>query len=247
MNFPEPIIDTSSALVQDGLGANDTLIYTTGVQRTISITTFLKTQYNAFHSSWNQSLTVSNYGQYTAAGAVQVVNHTTEGNDTCSSCRGLSGPSLGGYETHYTYPLYAITTYLPTSGGGFTLDAAVTRGLTIETKLSPAGSALLKTRQNGTASYATNGKTSWGSGRTAQAFVSWGDRSLRPESYGRWVEAVNDTVVRDREQLNGEEMGRVAAEPGEHWQTGLRVRSPREAIGRGLGEAKRVLVQGGGG
>lgn len=263
--LPAPIINTSSKLTQNSTGANETLEYTTNVKREISISTLIKTQKGTQLSSWTQSLSVTNYGLYTDFGAVQQNNQTTRGVDQ----------SAGGtfYKSTYTYPLYAITTFLVQPSGNFTLDAEVIRGLELGIQGTPVfptglqpfaeipGSASLvsglsgsqlSTTQNGTAHYFAGGGTSSGFGSTSQVFSFSGlDSSgavTDTELYYRNVEAVNQTIVKDYESLIGKEFSSygfpVAAVPKA--QVVLGNFSPKEAIGRGPGYPKQPLVQGGG-
>lgn len=234
IELPNPIIRTSSIITQNSTGANETLAYTINVQRTLTISSVV----DNFTSIWEQTLSVANYGLYTAFGAVQVVIQKTHGIDTYSG--------RIGHRKTYTYPLYANTTYLP-SGAGFTLDANVTRGLNVETQdILPLSDSRLSTTQKGSAHYATDGKSSSGFGDTAQTFSWFQRKPSGQDSYYRGVEAVNGTVVKDKEVLDGEDVSQRRGR-SEVMQTAVLGHvSPREAIGRGPGVARTVLVQGGG-
>lgn len=262
--LPAPVISLSQYLTQNADGANETLSYTTNVKRDVSISALVKSQKGTNLQTWSQSLAVANYGLYTDFGAVQQNNQTTTGTDQ----------STGGvyYKSSYSYPLYANTSYFVQPSGNFTIDATVIRGLNLAiqgTPVFPIGlqpfaaipkseplvsgfsGTQLSTTQNGTAHYFAGGGISSGFGSTSQEFSFKGiDLSGRvgdTELYYRNVEAVNSTVVKDYESLIGVEVANfgfpVAAVPKA--QTVLGTVSPKEALGRGPGSAKQVLVQGG--
>ena len=263
--LPAPTISLSQELTQNATGANETLSYTTNVKRELSISSEVKTQRGTKRETWTQSLTATNYGLYTDYGAVQQNNQSTIGTDQ----------SAGAvfYKASYSYPLYANTSYFVEPGGNFTIGATIIRGLDLAiygTPVFPTGlqpfavipkseplvsgfsGSQLSTTQNGTAFYFGNpAGNSSGFGSTSQEFsfsgidISGGVEDT--ELYYRDVQAVNTTIVRDYESLIGEEIGNSflnAAVP--KTQTVFGTMSPKEAIGRGLGTAKQVLVQGGG-
>lgn len=268
ISLPAPVISLSQSLTQNSTGANESLSYTVDVKRDLSISSLLTTQNGTHLVTWTQSLSVTNYGLYTAFGAVQQNNQTTTGTDQ----------STGGtyYKASYSYPLYANTAYIVQPSGNFTLDASIIRGLDLTVLGSPvfptglqpfanipASAALvsglsgssLSTVQNGTASYfgSPSAGTSSGFGSTSQEFSFGGaDASggtVDGELYYRSVEAVNSTVVRDYERLIGKEVGSYGAPVGgvQRMQSVLGVVSPKAVIGRGPGQPKQLLVQGGGG
>ncbi|KAF4625881.1 hypothetical protein G7Y89_g12283 [Cudoniella acicularis] len=202
--------------------------------------------------TWTQTLSTTNYGLYTDFGAVQQNNQSTIGTDQ----------STGGipYSTSYSYPLYANTTYLVQPSGNFTIDASVIRGLDLTVSgtpvfpsglqpftLIPSTSSLassfsgtaLHTTQNGTAHYfgSPSAGTSSGFGSTSQDFSFWGLGTGERELYGRSVEAVNGSVVKDSESLVGVQVGSYGVDVGEIPKVQVVVGgvvSPKEAIGRGI-------------
>jgi hypothetical protein len=117
--LPAPTINISQKLGQNSTGANQTLEYTTDVQRDLSISSLITSQKGTFLSTWTQSLSVSNYGLYTDYGAVQQNNQTTSGVDQST------GATF--YKSSYWYPLYANTSYIVAPSGNFTIDAVVFR------------------------------------------------------------------------------------------------------------------------
>jgi hypothetical protein len=117
--LPAPTINISQKLGQNSTGTNQTLEYTTDVQRDLSISSLITSQKGTFLSTWTQSLSVSNYGLYTDYGAVQQNNQTTSGVDQST------GATF--YKSSYWYPLYANTSYIVAPSGNFTIDAVVVR------------------------------------------------------------------------------------------------------------------------
>lgn len=267
IHLPAPSITLSQKLGQNSTGANETLEYTTNVYRTLSISSLVTSQHGTIVSTWTQNLAVTNYGLYTAFGAVQQNNQTTTGVDQ----------STGGvyYRSSYSYPLYANTTVIFLAGGNFTIDADLIRSvdLTVQgTPVFPTGlqpftdildsaslvsgfsGSQLSTVMSGTAHYfgAPNEGYSSGFGSTSQEFTFAGldtnGKVVDTELYSRNVESINSTIVKDEESLIGREFSSyifpVADVPVT--QNVMGVLSPKEAIGRGPGMVKQPLIQGGG-
>jgi hypothetical protein len=263
--LPAPVITLSQSYTQNATGANETLTYTTDVTRTLSISSLITTQLGTHLVSWTQNLATTNYGQYTDAGAVQVNQQTTLGTDQ----------STGGtyYKASYSYPLWANTSYFVEPDGSFTLQATVIRALDLNiqgTSVFPTGlqpfaeiprsaplvsgfsGTALSTTQNGSAYYFANPNagisTTFGS--TSQEFTFSGidlsGGTADTELYYRNVEAVNSTVVKDQENLVGQEMSTyrysIYAVPEGLPVSG--VVSPKAALGRGPGSPKQQLIQG---
>ncbi|KAM0180649.1 hypothetical protein ACHAPF_002356 [Botrytis cinerea] len=264
LSIPAPIITTSQILTQNATGANETLTYTTNVQRSLSISSTVVTENGTSTSTWTQELSALNYGQYTAFGAIQINNATTKGVDTSI---------LGGstkYKSEYTYPVWVNTTYLILSSTNFTLDAVITRGLDLlisGASVFPSGlqpfaylpssaslisgfsGTRLSTTQSGSAHYLGTSAGSSGYGSTSQTFVFGGsdtnNDAIDAELYYRDVEAVNSTIVYDEERLVGVEIGKYKnGRPGGAYLS-KGVMSAKEAIGRGKGSPKQLLVGGG--
>lgn len=267
VHLPDPLITTSQKLGQNSTGANETLEYTTNVQRSVSISSLVTTQHGTFVSTWTQNLGVTNYGLYTAFGAVQQNNQTTTGIDQ----------STGGvyYKSSYSYPLYANTSIIIQPSGNFTIDADLIQGLDLSiqgTPVFPTGlqsfvdtpksapgvsgfsGSQLSTSLNGTAHYfgAPSQGFSSGYGSTSQEFTFRGldgkGKTMDTDLYYRNVEAVNQTIVKDVESLVGVQITSYAFPVGEvpATQTAMVALSPKEAIGRGPGTVKQPLIQSGG-
>ncbi|KAH8596426.1 peptide N-acetyl-beta-D-glucosaminyl asparaginase amidase A-domain-containing protein [Bisporella sp. PMI_857] len=257
--LPAPVISTSHILTQNSTtGVNETLEYTTNVSRSLSISSLITTQSGTRLSTWTQSLSVKNFGLYTQAGAVQQNNQTTTGTDLST------GEPY--YKATYSYPLYALSTYFVKPDGFFTLDGAITYGnhlsisgtpvfptglqpsslLSPTQKLGPFSGTSLSTTLHGTGHYLSGPGGSSGFGSTGQelsfkGLSSGGDKEL----YYRHVEAVNLTVVEDLEVLNGMSVSKALASATGQVKSLFGETSPKAALGRGPGEVKAQLVQGG--
>jgi hypothetical protein len=263
---PAPLISLSQSYTQNVTGANQTLTYTTNVNRYLSISSYVQTQHGPPRLvSWTQNLTVTNWGQYTDAGAVQTNQQNTMGVDQ----------SQGGafYKASYSYPLWANSSYFVEPSGNFTLQATLIRGLNLDiqgTPVFPTGlqpfqhidrsaplvsgfsGTSLKTMQNGSAYYfaSPSANVSLTYGSTAQDFTFSGiDTSnlfTDTELYYRSVEAVNGTIVRDKENIVGMEIGNYGyplyAVP--HGMSVQGVTTPKATLGRGPGYPKQQLIQG---
>jgi hypothetical protein len=266
ISLPQPSISISQSITENSTGANETLTYTTDVKRSLSVSSKIKTASGTFLSTWQQSLSATNYGKYTDYGAVQQNNQSTIGSDV------YTGPVA--YSSSYSYPLYANSTYiLDSTTGDYSLDAIVLRSLDLQisgTPVFPAGlqpfaalpstsslvsglsGSSLQTTQEGTASYFANvtAGTSTGFGSTNQVFSFGGvdaGSDIDVELYYRDVSAVNGTVVSDTEKLAGKEI--AAFTLGKQAPTAsmeVAPLSPKQAFGRGPGTAKQPLVQAGG-
>ncbi|CAD6445249.1 5f4f0082-3b25-49af-ad88-3d54b27c0d46 [Sclerotinia trifoliorum] len=264
ISLPAPIITTSHVLTQNASGANETLTYTTNVQRSLSISSTIITENGTTTSTWTQELSALNYGQYTAFGAIQINNATTYGIDT--STLGSSTK----YKSEYTYPVWVNTTYLVLSSTNYTLEATITRGLDLVISgdsvfpsglqpfaYIPSSASLiagfsgthLSTTQDGSATYLGTSAGSSSFGKTNQNFQFSGldinNDASDTELYYRNVQAVNSTIVYDEERLVGAEIGKYSNPKPGHAYWSQSVMSPKEAIGRGKGNPKQLLVGGG--
>lgn len=262
--LPPPLITLGQYYTQNSTGANQTLTYTTNVNRYISVSSYIVTQHGPRVVSWTQDLATTNYGQITDAGAVQVNQQSTLGTDQ----------AMGGtyYKASYSYPLWANSSYFLDPSGNYTLGGTVTRGIELDiqgTPVFPTGlqpfqqiprsaplvsgfsGTSLKTMQNGSATYfaSPSANISFTYGSTNQDFTFSGiDISggvTDTELYYRSVAAVNGTIVRDKENIVGDEVGNYGyplyAVPSGKPDEGLV--SPKAALGRGPGAPRQQLVQ----
>lgn len=262
VSTPSPTISISHATSQNTTGSNETLTETTAVNRNITISSTLQTQHHNFTSSWSQSLSYTNKAQITAYGQISINEFMSSGIDTSSG--------LTPYESSYEYPLYCNQSYiiLPnTNNSNFTLSAVVNRGLSLKTKGSLVSSngaetfanrngisslsasqlsdMVLVTTQNGSATYisydtASGGTVSFGS--TSQRFRFEADGG-GVELYTRDVEAVNGSVVYDKQVLMGAEgIGYVGLQSDEVAMMGT-PESLKALTGKGEGSSQVVLIQ----
>ncbi|KAG9246279.1 peptide N-acetyl-beta-D-glucosaminyl asparaginase amidase A-domain-containing protein [Calycina marina] len=261
--LPAPTIKTSQKLTTDSTGANETLEYTIDVTRDMSVSSLIKSQAGVGLQTWTQALSATNYGKYTQYGAVQQNNQTTHGKDVSTG--------RTPYASTYTYPLYALSTYLvQPDGTDFTLDAQLIQGndlvitgssvfpngLQPFSNISSASSLVsglsgtsLSTTLEGTAHYLSGPGGSSGYGSTSQVMKFYGlsatNNAIDTELYYRSVAAVNTTVVSDVEKLAGKETSFTFNGALPKTQGVFGISSSKEATGRGLGSVKEDLISSG--
>lgn len=257
-----PTITLSHELGKTANGTNETLAYTTLVQRRFVATNAqVKTQRSSGGASWSQTLTYSNKGYISGFGYNQINDFSVVGADVAAS----SGSNGAAYTADYRYPLFANQTYSVSPQGNLTLRAHVVQGKQLlvagvsafpnglEAFVSTpategkrfAGGSLLATTKEGTASFfqTGDGRNSSGFGTSAQV-LTFGGVSARgamgdrpdAELYFRNVTAVNGTVVYDRERVAGVGGGRDGEVPGggqkQHYSDFAPAGAPRVFMGR---------------
>ena len=224
---PDPIFQLSSSIGKLSNGTNETLTYQVTAQRTLSYVSTINTANGSETVSWSQSLSYSNFGNFTDAGNTQVNNQSTTSSDVSSL----------NYSRSLDYPLYAFSVY-GTVGDNISIFANVVRGKDVQINgqaVFPTGlesfqpiegsqfpafqGSLLQTTQNGTATYFSNqtSNTSFSFGTTEQDMTFSGVMTSdsgnaqgfpqvisSSELFQRHVEAVNSTVVEDDESLVGQ-------------------------------------------
>lgn len=262
--LPQPHIKLSQSYTQNATGSNQTLSYSTLVTRSLSVSSIVKTQQGTAAETWTQSLSYSNYGSFTDQGNSQVNDFSTFGYDMSTG--------VYPYSSNYKYPLYANTTVVVDPSGNFSISADLKHGLFLETygnsiypsglesysshagtkrDLSSYSGWYLHTFQNGTAYYFSSPSTRTGLsfGSTTQDFYFGAvNPGTSDELYTRDVAAANGTVIRDKETLVSVTVGDyVGPDPpvrgmGPQGAVG----SPKQAVGRGPGQSKPALAQGGG-
>jgi hypothetical protein len=263
--LPQPHITLSQSYTQNATGSNQTLSYSTLVTRSLSISSIVKTQQGTAAETWTQSLSYSNYGSFTGQGNSQVNDFSTIGYDTSTG--------VYPYSSSYKYPLYANTTVIVDPTVNFSISANLRHGLFLEIygnsiypsglesfsgqpgtekELSSYSGSYLRTVQNGTAYYFSSPSTGTGIsfGSTQQDFVfGAANPGTSDELYTRDVAAVNGTVVSDKETLVSVtiEDYKGPDPPIKGMGPQGAAGSPKQAIGRGPGQSKPALAQGGGG
>jgi hypothetical protein len=262
---PAPVLSLSSQVGTNSTGGNETLTYSVQVSRHLSISSTVITSSGPQLSTWSQTLTYSNQGNFFSQGNVQITDQTTNGNDISSN----------GYSTTYHYPVWVNTSYAMDPGSGnFTIDATITRGLTMEVhgpSVFPNGlqsfynlpnsrnlpssftGSVISTTQNGSAHYQSVPAlhTAFGFGTTEQDFIfnglraGIGDPSSGKELYHRHVLAVNGTVIKDQESLINMVLGDysvpVSQIGGGGLNDGFASSSIRSLLGRGPGNTNADL------
>jgi hypothetical protein len=187
-------IESTSSRTQtpnaNGTLTNQTLTFSLTASRSLQIS-------HPEAGSWSQSLTFSNQGFFTNAGLTQRNIQSTKGTSYSSSFH---------QTTHFSYPLDCTTT---TSYPSFPvtnpimIDANITRGLYIKTKVQPrspvslfslvSGPMMLGTGQSGGAEYSSVTNASYNFGHTEQNFQQYSGGT----QYERFVKAKNLTIVKD--------------------------------------------------
>ena len=269
-DIPPPEIRISSSLTTNPKGANQSLTYTTTVNRFLSISSTIKSSTGSSHATWTQSLSYSNYNALKSQGFTQYTSQNTSGRDTSSST----------YTNSYAYPLTVNSSFSVSPAGAVGINGTLSHGLTtnifgpsvfpsgiqsfnvttpsmfsasgaqsqplrLPASLPPLSGALLTTTQSGSASYLSAGKASYSFGTTTQEFDFKGaelsDPSAIYELYHRHVRAVNATVIVD-EQTLAEQVVAIPATQTEEIviQPALGAFSVRSLLGRGPGGSKPV-------
>ncbi len=233
INLSPPTILVTRALTADTNGTNQTLTYTTSVQRALKITTAdLRTQNSSSSSSshpspatWSQSLSYTNRGLVTDYGFTQINDLLIKGTDHSTL---PSHHDQTPYTTTYAYPLFCNSTYAVSTAGNLSISAFLRQGKEVSVSgpsVFPSGLEafsqggkgkgkglvrVLETSKEGTAEFRQtgDGKASSGWGDARQVFwfgVGDGVRGEKKgeELYFREVEAVNGTVVGDVKRLAG--------------------------------------------
>lgn len=253
-------IAVSLFTTQDAAGANATLLCETEATRWLARHTTLTTASGTRTSLWRQQLRYLNQNYLYKYGLLQLTHIASTANDTM----GVWAPDLNDPDRQpASYVLVVHSEYhAGPDAGDLAINASIwsyvkrwTGGESVfPSGLEGAGKGeeggrregLVDTRQQGKATYRARDGKSWGSGATEQVFAF--DEVCGPERgavYARDVGARNGEVVWDREGPAG--MGGPVALGGDkEVEMGEgHVRSPREALGRGPGRVRRVLVQSG--
>jgi hypothetical protein len=222
INQPAPTIAVTRSITassNNGTTHNETLTYTTSVQRALRITSNT--------ASWTQSLRYTNKGHVSAFGFNQLNDVLIAGTDT------LRTPATH-YRTTYEYPVFCNSSYAVSPQGNLSIQAYLRQGKEVSVvgaSVFPTGleafkegysgrglTSRLETSKEGTAEFRQtgDGKSSSGWGDARQRF--WfgveegvdgdGDSSGKGEElYFREVEAVNGTLVGDVRRMEGRELG----------------------------------------
>jgi hypothetical protein len=118
---PQPQILVSQSLSKNSTGFNETLAYSTSVQRTLTIVSTLKTANgtSTWQAQWSQTLSHTGNGTIGAFGNTQLNTITTIGKDNSFG--------LYPYQNTYSYPFFANSTAAPLSNGSTIFLASLSR------------------------------------------------------------------------------------------------------------------------
>ncbi|KAI1389383.1 peptide-N4-(N-acetyl-beta-glucosaminyl)asparagine amidase A [Hypoxylon trugodes] len=228
VNIVGPTISLSRQVTQNGTGSNETLVFDTIIERTVTIKSTINSGGQTGESIWTQNLSYSNHALLSNFGSSQINNLTIIGEDLATN----PGTS---YKTIYSYPLYCNQTYSRSAQGNISINAHLIEGLELQIEgqsIFPTGleafeesiaasknsyiASQLKTHRDGTAFFfqTGDGRNSSGYGTTNQIFSFGGSRKGATldleddfnELYFRNVTAVNGTIVFDSERKTGVEV-----------------------------------------
>ena len=213
-------------------------MYDVRVQRTLSINSTLNLSHGKEVASWQQTLSYSNFGNFSDSGNVEINTQQTTGNDSSSS----------GYAKQFSYPLDVLSVY-GTIADNISYIANISYGKDIQTVGQPvfptglesfaeAGEvhphyssfqgASLSTTFSGNATYLANltSSTSFSYGTSEQDMVfsglsvtdAYGTRGFPTisgirELFHRHVAASNGTVTDDEETLIEEAISHTHGRP----------------------------------
>jgi hypothetical protein len=225
---PQPQILVSQSLSKNSTGSNETLTYSTSVQRTLTIVSTLKTANgtSTWQAQWSQTLSHTDNGTIGVFGNTQLNTIATTGKDNAFG--------LYPYQNTYSYPFFANTTATPLSNGSTILLASLSRskiqsvsGSTIYPSglqpfavlpessslvLTLAGTSLTNTQTGNATLLLTPGDVnkslSFGSTQQEMRFggvSAQGALGMEPDTelFYRKVQAVNGSVRTDVQRLVG--------------------------------------------
>lgn len=249
-SIPAPQISTSSFVTRDSTGANDTLSYSTIVQRYLAISSTMTTSSGTRPISWTQNLSYSNYNLFTHHGVTQYTTQTTAGTDHALPI---------SYQNDYRYPVTVNSTF-QANPNQTSISGTISHGLyytisgpsifpsgiqsTDSNKTSPTifNGIKFSTTQNASGAYLSTrtSNTSYSFGSTSQVLDFSGseaDTGREIELYHRQVTAVNSSVVEDEAENSGVKVAvpvMIGPESMDLFVSG-EVGSVRSVLGRGPG------------
>lgn len=235
LSIEDPTIAVTRHITTNSTGSNETLSYSTSIQRHLSISSSLTTASGTIEVSWTQTLNHTDIGQFLNFGNIQSNIITTAGRDTS-----LLGDATG-FVRSYSYPLFANSSFMDLGNGSNCFIATLSRSKLVNmtgqavyaTGLQPFA-ALPLTRQvslkaQGT-TYANiqsgnatrfiapigNSNASFASGSTSQsvrlgAKSAAGELGMMPDTelYFRGVAAFNGTLRESEERIGGQGVSRT--------------------------------------
>lgn len=224
---PDPAIGAKSSMEQSANGINETLTYSISASRTLVITSEA--------GSWVQNLDFLNNNSLTSKGLTQATTQSTKVNFAALNFR---DPRLS-FSVTSSYPLSVNTTIgIFQNGSGISIDAAVSRGLAIDSTgridgslfTLTAGESKLTTSQFGSARYSSQPNRSYSFGDVTQDFWEYSKQGISIVH----VKAVNGSIAFEDGDIRHNDIGPcdidLAISPLE---TTLPYRSLRGLVGRG--------------
>ncbi|KAI8959423.1 peptide N-acetyl-beta-D-glucosaminyl asparaginase amidase A-domain-containing protein [Daldinia sp. FL1419] len=222
----DPSIAFTQKIVKNPKGLNESLEYTLAVTRTLSISSYVKTQNGEGIVTWTQSLSYSNNGGVLSRGNDAVNTFGITGADAATG----AGLDIS-YSTSYSYPLYCKSYTDLTPEGNLTLRADLNQSLTHEVRgdsvfsngleafvapdaagASPFQGSVVSTSKNGSADYYRPADNSYSSG-VGQSHQVFSFEALKGEDddgtsentvlYYRDVSAYNDTITDNHVEFLG--------------------------------------------
>ncbi|KFY10930.1 hypothetical protein V492_04748 [Pseudogymnoascus sp. VKM F-4246] len=234
------------ATAQDPTGANVTLSTEISVHRELDIQSTITTTAGPRVVSWSQQLVYNNRNDLSDYGVAQFTNLSRTAMDSLNSDQ--------NHDPSAKYSLVVDSVYRvdPAHEGDVAINATsvceveyLTGGNSVlDSGLESGASGRVSTTQEGKATYVSKNGTSSGTGETKQVFVLESLGKGEPvEVYKRDVGAVGGVVVWDRGSDGKDVKG--LEEAGKPVVVGqVSVENVREALGRGPGSARKVLVTG---
>lgn len=223
---PDPAIEVSSSLTITPNGTNETLLYQVNAHRSLSLYSTIDLSTGTETAIWRQDLTFSNSGNYSDQANISINNQLMQGYDVSSSgyARQYSYPLYAYSVTGSIRDNLTISANVNRGKEVKTLGQPVfPTGLesfsaceALHSQYSDFEGAWLSTNQTGTATYTANqtAQTSFGFGTTEQDMNFKGvltagksDPDTFPlivgseELFYRRVEAINGSVIEDKETL----------------------------------------------
>lgn len=259
---PDPRVQTSSYITTNSSGSNESLTYTTNVQRSLSISSILSTTSGTRPVSWTQQLSYSNNNRLSHQGLVGSTLQSTTGFDRASNTQ---------YTASYNYPLHLVSSF-SVSSDELSIDGSIDRGLIFNvvgptiaphasrqssstvpnTQSGGLQSVSLSTNQQGRAAYfdvrSGSEKRPYSYGTTSQEYDFEATNigaAVDVESYHRWVKSVNSSVVENDERFvsrgvkvlqDAQDFGRPSADLAQRLSDQAwepSLVSVRKALGRG--------------
>lgn len=251
---PPPLLAEQQQLIPDRNGNNESLIYSTDVSQSLSVSSIIKSKTGGSRSvQWTQTAYFHHESHFSGYGERQELDYRTDSLDT--AVHSGSGADAG-FKVQNQYGLVTDTnmTFYPTEPhSNLTIEASLAMSARTHrwnqipgTPHRPGeeGGSYSDTKLQGRGYYFSDPKTKTGLsfGNTEQTFESRRreGRGNPKDGYERIVDAVNGTVVTDREVLDGKVLrdfadvaGHMVGTDDSRGDGKFGSRSARQLLGRG--------------